>query len=114
MNFFYYICSTKMRKEMKKEMTNIQMLVWGIKHIAKNHGLNAETDYKSEGEVCIWGGCNIPTLSDVRMLCEDLHIERENIVSGDYGIDVYVSEDWWKTYAKKPYEKGMELWKKTA
>jgi hypothetical protein len=103
-----------MRKEMKKEMTNIQMLVWGIKHIAKNHGLNAETDYKSEGEVCIWGGCNIPTLSDVRMLCEDLHIERENIVSGDYGIDVYVSKDWWDKYAKKPYEKGMELWKKTA
>ena len=93
--------------------TNIQMLVWGIKHIAKNHGFEAETNYKEEGEVCIWGGMNIPTLSDVRMLCEDLGIGKEYIESGDYGVDVWIPEDWWETEAHKEF-KGKELWRRKA
>ena len=95
-----------------KEKTNIQMLVWGIKHIAKNHGFHASTDYKEDGEVCIWGGCNVPTLADVHFLCEDLGIEKCNIESNECGIDVWISEEWLSEYGKKPYVKGEEFWKK--
>jgi len=67
-----------------------------------------ENDY----EVCIWGGCNVPTLSDVEMLCDDVHIERGMIRSGDCGIDVYFSKEWWENWSQKEYEGGNEFWKK--
>lgn len=38
--------------------TNLDMLLWGIKHIAENHGFKASTDYEEEGQVCI---CQPPT-----------------------------------------------------
>ena len=98
---------------MAKKKTNIQMLVWGIKHIAENHGFKANTNYKEDGEVCIYGGCNVPTLGDVHQLCEDLGIDTyECVDSSDCGIDVYISEEWWENKANKPYEKGMELWRR--
>ena len=99
---------------MKKVMTNIEMLVWGIKHIAENHKFNADVNYEEEGEVCIWGGCNIPTLCDVEMLCEDLHIDRECIESSEYGIDVFIYDSWYQEWGEKPYEKGYEFWKRVS
>lgn len=90
------------------------MLVWGIKHIAKNHGFHASTDYEEDGEVCIYGGCNTPTLCDVQMLCEDLGISKDNIESTDCGIDVFIPEDWWENESSKPYVKGFELWRRVA
>lgn len=97
---------------MKKKMTNLEMLVWGIKHIAENHKLYADVDYEENGEVCIWGGCNVPTLCDVEMLCEDLHIDRECIESNSCGIDVFIYDSWYEEWGEKPYEKGFELWRR--
>ena len=48
-----------------KMKTNLEMLCWGIQHIAENHGFHANVNYEEDGEVCIYGGCNVPTLSDV-------------------------------------------------
>ena len=93
-------------------MNNIEMLVWGIKHIAKNHGFNSTTDYNEDGEVCIYGGCNVPTLSDVQMLCEELGIDKSYIESSDCGIDVFIPSDWYHTKAKQPYSPKMELWRR--
>ena len=99
---------------MAKEKTNIEMLCWGIKHIAKNHGFEATTDYMNDNEVCIWGGCNVPTLCDVQMLCEDLGIDKDWIESSDFGIDVFIPEEWWENKAQLPYKKGFELWRRVA
>ena len=90
------------------------MLVWGIKHIAKNHGFNATTNYQEDGEVCIWGGSNVPTLCDVQMLCEDLGISKENIEETSCGIDVFIPADWFENKANLPYNKGFELWRRVA
>ena len=97
---------------MANEKTNLEMLVWGIQHIAKNHGFKSTTDYKEDGEVCIYGGCNVPTLSDVQMLCEDVGINKDWIESSDFGIDVFISEEWYEGKAQEPYKKGFEFWRR--
>ena len=98
-----------------KKMTNIEMLAWGIEHIAKNHGFESCTDeYEYDGQMCIYGGCNVPTLSDVRMLCEEVGISKDCVESSDCGIDIYITEEWMETMANKPYVKGNELWRRIA
>lgn len=89
------------------------MLCWGIRHIAENHGFEADTDWESNGEVCIFGGNNIPTMMDVQMLCADLGIGREYIDEGDYGIDVWLpDEDVWD--GNEEYKVGLEFWRRVA
>ena len=95
------------------EQTNLDMLLWGIEHIARNHGFDCSLDYEEDGNVCIFGGCNIPTLSDVKMLCEDIGIDPNCVESCDCGIDVNFTWTWYKNVANKPYKKGMELWRRT-
>jgi len=96
----------------EKTATNIELLCWGIKHIAKNHGFNYDINYQETGEVCIWGGCNIPTLCDVQMLCCDTRIDPTMIESHDYGIDVWLSDEWMSEYADSVCEKPTMLWRK--
>ena len=97
---------------MARRKTNVQMLCWGIKHIASNHGWQASTNYKEDGEVCIFGGCNVPTLSDVQFLCEDMGIDKHFIESSDCGIDVFIPAGWLEGFGKEPYQQGAELWKR--
>ena len=97
-----------------KQKSNIQMLVEGVKHIAKNHGFEADTNYKEEGVMCIFGGCNVPTLSDVQMLCEDVKLPKECIDANDYGIDIFVDRGWFEAFGKDPYKGGQELWRRRA
>lgn len=94
------------------EQTNLDMLLWGLEHIAKNHGFECSLDYEEDGNVCIFGGCNVPTLSDVKMLCEDVGIDPGCVESCDCGIDVCFTWAWYKNVANKPYKKGMELWRR--
>lgn len=92
--------------------TNLEMLLWGMEHIAKNHGFECDLDYEENGNVCIVGGCNVPTLADVKMLCEDVGIEPEYIDACDCGIDVWLPLLWWNGKANEPYVKGMEMWRR--
>lgn len=96
----------------KKKKTNLEMLCWGIQHIAENHGFHANVNYEEDGEVCIYGGCNVPTLSDVQMLCEDVGIDKSFIESGECGIDVFIPADWYETKANQPYKAGLGLWRR--
>lgn len=93
-------------------MKNIDVLCWGIEHIAENHNFAADIDYNESGEVCIYGGCNTPTLQDVYFLCEDLKIERQMVESSDWGIDVFLSQEWYDTIGQNEYVPGMEFWKR--
>ena len=89
--------------------TNWEILFWGIQHIAENHGFVAHTeDWEDDGEVYIVGN-NVPTLSDVRMLCDDLGIPREYVESNEYGIDVYIPQDWFDEKKDLPFS-GMCFW----
>lgn len=93
-------------------MKKIGILTWGMSHIAANHGFQSCTDYEEDGQVCIFGGCNIPTLSDVRMLCNDLKIDAGQIESDEYGITVFVDE-WLEESGLEEYQvTGLELWKR--
>lgn len=86
----------------------MEMLIWGIQHIAKNHGFVAHTEnWEEDLEVYILGN-NVPTLSDVQMLCQDLGIPRDYI-DNEYGIDVFLPEDWLETKKDLPF-KGMCFW----
>jgi hypothetical protein len=78
---------------MKHNYTNLEMLVIGIEEIAKNHGFKSNTEWEYYGEVSISGGCNIPTLADVKFLCECVHLNPSNIESSDFGIDVWIDEE---------------------
>jgi len=94
-------------------MKYIDVLVWGIKHIAQNHNFNASTDYEDGGSVCIYGGCNVPTLQDAKFLCEDLKIESDCIESSEFGIDVWITQDWYDTVGQSEYKPtGLEMWKR--
>ena len=77
-----------------KKFKKINVLLWGIKHIAENHHFNYNVDYEEDGAICIYGGCNVPTFNDVRMLCEDLGMPIDCIETSEFGIDVYLEWDW--------------------
>ena len=91
--------------------TNLEMLLWGMAHIAKNHGFEYSLDYEEDGVVCIYGGCNVPTLADVKMLCEDVRIDPDCVASSSLGIDVIILYRWYLDVGKRPYEKGLEMWR---
>lgn len=90
-------------------MKKIDVLTWGIEHIAHNHKFGCYSgDSEDMDEVCIFGN-NVPTLSDVKMLCEDLGLPAELISFSDYGIDVYIPSGEWR---EQDYEiTGYEFWK---
>lgn len=94
-------------------MKKVDVLCWGIEHIAQNHGFKSSVDYEDDGQVCIYGGCNVPTLQDVRFLCEDLGIDADDVVSSEFGIDVFLMQDWFDTIGQEEYKStGMEMWKR--
>lgn len=94
-----------------EKKTNLDMLLWGIKHIAKNHGLKANTDYEEEGQICIYGGCNVPTLADVQMLCGDVGISERCVYASREGIDIEILPDWFEKAANKIYT-GLGFWQR--
>lgn len=96
---------------MKNGRTNFETLIWGIQHIAENHGFNALTEnWEEDGEVAICGN-NVPTLMDVKMLCEDVGIDEEYIATNQYGIDVYIPSDWYETIANDVFD-GDCMWER--
>ena len=96
----------------EKKMTNLEMLIWGIAHIAENHGFKFSVDYEEDGQVCVYGGCNVPTLCDVKMLCGDVGIDSDEYVyANDCGIDVEIPYDWFEKKANKIF-KGDEFWRR--
>ncbi len=56
-------------------MKKIDVLAWGVKHIASNHrNVECDTDWEEYGAMYIMDTA-VPTLSDARMLCADLGID---------------------------------------
>ena len=91
-------------------MTNIKALVWGIKHIAKNHHFKSSTNWKEDGCVYIMGN-NIPTLCDVQMLFADLGIDKSYIYESEMGIEIEIPYDWFDTEKDKQFI-GLCMWER--
>lgn len=91
-------------------MKNLEMLIFGVKHIAENHGFRFSTDWEEDGELAIFGN-NVPTFMDALMLVEDCKIPRNFVESNDFGIDIYIPSDWLENEAQKEYC-GLSFWKR--
>jgi len=102
---------------MKKNPTNLEMLLWGIEHIAQNHGFECNTDYTETGSVFIRGN-NVPTLSDVQMLCEDCKLDKDDFIeTHEWGaIEVFLPFDYFdglRGWGDVKYEKPPhEFWRR--
>lgn len=95
-------------------MKKIEVLAWGVKHIASNHrNVNCDTDYEEFQSMSI-DDCATPTLADARMMCEDLGIERECCYADhSWGIIVIDVEGWADTIGQQEYTPtGHEMWKR--
>jgi len=95
-------------------MTKLEVLLWGVQHIAKNHGFTADVEDPLEYySVCI-NGVNVPTLSDCRALCGDLGIpECDCYEDKSWGATIIDFEPSWAyTRGTEQYiPTGNELWK---
>lgn len=93
-------------------MKKIDVLKWGIEHIAQNHNFNANVEDIYDGEVCIYGGCNVPTVADVKMMCVDLGITYDCISVSEYGIEIFLTDEWYNSASEEYVETGCEMWKR--
>ena len=50
-------------------------------------------------------------LVDTYMLCEELGIDRYYVESSDWGIDVYIPQDWLEEKANEAFV-GLMMWKR--
>lgn len=66
-------------------MENKEEFVKAFKQIAKNHKANNVIDKSNDEFDCYisMDVCNVPTLADVRFLCDDYDIDYRNIESND-------------------------------
>ena len=95
-------------------MKKIEVLAWGVQHIASNHrGVACSTDWEEFQSMSIHDDA-VPTLSDAQMLCEDVGLGRENCwPDRSWGFIVIDVEDWADTIGQQEYTPtGHEMWKK--
>ncbi len=98
-------------------MKKIEVLRWGIRHIAANYNLGADIEsIENDGQACVFVTDEHPTvtpapINDVQLMCDDLGIERGQIEINEYGIEVSVDYAWLRANGDyKPT--GHEMWKK--
>lgn len=81
-------------------MKKIEVLAWGVQHIASNYQMGASTkDYQEDGQMCIFVTEAHPDVSpapinDMQMLCESVGIDRSQVEVDEYGITVYLDYAW--------------------
>ena len=92
-------------------MKKIEVLQWGVAHIATNHKSEYNTDYEENHSMSIWDD-GVPTLSDARMMCEDLGIAKENCYADHSWNVVCIDLDGWlEEHGQEEYvPTGMEMW----
>ena len=100
---------------METKLTNYNVLVWGMKHIANNYHL----DY---GEEDMFGATShyilnltsqpsVPQLSDIKMLAEDLNMT-DNLDTSTFGCEILITDNWKNTIGQQPYTNPNPLWKR--
>lgn len=92
-----------------EKKTNLEMLIWGLNHIAENHKVSACTDIE-DGDVCVYGKCTVPLLADVQMLSADIGIDYKYVYPSEYGVDIDIPYGWAEGKGKEEYA-GLSFWK---
>lgn len=99
-----------------KIMKKIDVLVWGIRHIAGNHHKSSVvyTDYET-GSMILCSGTNVPTTADVHMLAEDVGVSGYCSVKG-FAVEMVLPKQWVDTVGQEEFVPaiGMMMWKRTA
>lgn len=96
-------------------MKKIEVLAWGVQHIASNHrNVVCNTDYEECQSMSIID-TEVPTVQDARLMCEDMGMERERCyVDHSWGVIVIDVEGWADTIGQEEYTPtGHEFWKKS-
>ena len=101
-------------------MKKIEVLKWGLQHIAANYRMGASVDDLDEtGEAFIYVTEEHPDMSpapinDVQMMCRDLGIRDEDVEVDCYGVTVYAA--WYicgdKSLLRDYVPTGHEMWKR--
>ena len=93
-------------------MTNKEKLVRDLPLIAQNHGFNCNVEdfLNDEDNPCIFGGCNVPTLADVKMLCKSVGLDTNCVIPSSFGIDIEVSSEWYDEVMENEWVPQYEWW----
>lgn len=93
-------------------MTNKEKLIRDLVLIAKNHNLNANVEdfINDEDCPCIYGGCNVPTIADIQMLCASVGLSEDSIDTSDFGIEIIISENWYDNIMNQEWTPQYETW----
>lgn len=85
-----------------EKKTNLEMLIWGLNHIAENHKVSACTEVEN-GDICVYGKCTVPLLADVG-------IDYKYVYPSEYGVDIDIPYGWAEGKGKEEYA-GLSFWK---
>lgn len=93
-------------------MTNKEKLVRDLQLIAENHGMHAGIqDFLDDiDNPCIYGGCNVPTLSDVQQLCKSVGLPQSSVICSNEGIDIYITDEWYHDIMHREWQPTYETW----
>lgn len=97
-------------------MKKIEVLQWGLRHIAGNHNMGSGfyTDYDT-GSTILCTGTNVPTTADMRMLADDMGVSDCCYVRG-CAVQIDLPKQWVETVGQEEFvpAMGMMMWKRTA
>ena len=96
-------------------MKKIEVLKWGIKHIAENHKSEFNVlDVEETMGASIWDD-GVPTLADAQMMCDGLGIDRSCCYADhSWGIICIDLDEWLPEHGQEEYipNPAMEMWKR--
>lgn len=95
-------------------LTKHDVLLWGLKHIARNRNLNADQEELFSGVshyILNFNGISVPLLNDTKMLAEDLGLA-DQFDNSVFGVEIFVSNEWKNTIGQEPYTNPNPFWKR--
>ena len=96
-------------------MKKIDVLRWGVKHIAGNHHFSGDCYTDQDGRTILYTGSNVPSTADMRMLAEDLGV-REFCHTRGHAVRIVLGKGWVDTVGQEEFvpADGMMMWKRRA
>lgn len=94
-------------------MTNKEKLVRDLQLIATNHGLVADVQgfVEDAHTPCIRGGrCNVPTLSDLQMLCMSVGLSEDCVDITSDGARIITPAEWRRDVMNQEWTPAYEFW----
>ena len=94
-------------------MKKIEVLKWGVKHIAGNHHYYGNYYTDNAGRTILYTGANKHTTAAMRMLANDVGVD---CITRGHAVQIIVGRNWVDTIGQEELEPtmGMMMWKRTA